>query len=52
MNNFTFLYNEIQKKIMFYDFNEQKRNTIFDALKSFNGLVSFFYTFFKDFKCF
>jgi len=36
---------------MFYAFNERERNTIFNALKLLDGLVLFFYTFFKDFKC-
>lgn len=35
---------------MFHNFNEQERNIILDALKSFDGLVPSFYTFFEDFK--
>ena len=51
MNDLAFLYGKIQKGAMFYDFNEQERNIVLDALKSFDGLVPSFYTFFEDFKC-
>ena len=51
MNDLAFLYGKIQKGAMFHDFNEQERNTILDALKSFDGLVPSFHTFFEDFKC-
>lgn len=51
MNDLAFLYGKIQKGAMFHDFNEQERNTVLDVLKSFDGLVPSFYTFFEDFKC-
>ena len=51
INDFAFLYDKIGKGAMFHAFNEPERITILDTLKSFDGLVPSFSTFFDDFKC-
>lgn len=50
MTDLSFLYTKIQKGPMFHAFDEQERNTILNALKSMDGLVLSFDTFFEDFK--
>lgn len=50
MTDLAFLYPKIQKVAMFHAFDEQERNTILAALKSVDGLVPSFDTFFEDFK--
>ena len=47
----AYLYGKIQKGAIFHNFSEQERNTIVDALRSVDGLVPSFDTFFEDFKC-
>ena len=51
INDLAFLYDKIGKGAMFHAFNEPERITILDTLKSFDGLVPSFSTFFDDFKC-
>ena len=51
MTDLAFLYTKIQKGAMFHAFNEQERNAILHTLKSVDGLVPSFDTFFEDFKC-
>ena len=51
VTDLAYLYGEIQKGAIFHNFSEQERNTIVDALRSVDGLVPSFNTFFEDFKC-
>ena len=51
IDDFAYLYDKIGKGAMFHAFNESERLTILANLKSFDGLVPSFATFFDDFKC-
>ena len=51
INDFAYLYDKIGKGAMFHAFNEWERITILARLKSFDGLIPSFSTFFDDFKC-
>ena len=51
IDDFAYVCDKIGKGAMFHAFDERERITILTPLKSFDGLVPSFSTFFDDFKC-
>ena len=49
-NDLAFVHGQVQEGALFHAFNERERDTMLDVLKSSDGLVPSFHTFFEDLK--